>query len=219
MAPLFFSRCVWQRIISLKLQFDWECDDKPVDLAVYSILGQTHAIQTAINKNSCPTYLPIIHWLLCIHIQYITLFITQDFSWISPSPIFFISSTWKNICQSQPPMVQYWIYSNHVEATLRPVLHGGPAGSPLSSSSLRGRWGMTPVDGFFLRKNWCLTLFNLQHRGFRWWLLTCWEGGAFWGWFLWLLDWYLNDHCWIDIGYSFNDIDGYFEDHPTNSNW
>ena len=34
-----------------------------------------------------------------------------------------------------------------------------------------------------------------------------------------LLDWYLNDHCWIDIGYSFNDIDAYFEDHPTNCNW
>jgi hypothetical protein len=117
----------------------------------------------------------------CVYIYSISHFLYPRFLMDFSIPHFFYFIHMKKHMPIPAPMVQYWIYSNHVEATLRPVLHGGPAGSPLSSSSLRGRWGMTPVDGFFLRKNWCLTLFNLQHRGFRWWLLTCWEGGAFWG--------------------------------------
>lgn len=152
-----------------------------------TILGQTNSDPNS-DQQKCMSHLSPYHTLITVYTYrvYHNLF-TQNFSWISSSPIFFISSTRKNNKKHMPipsphgSVLDLFKSSNHV-ATLRPVLHGGPAGSPLSSSSLRGRWGLPPVDGgFFLRKNWCLTLFNLQHRGFRWWLLTCWEGGAFWG--------------------------------------
>ena len=150
MAPLFFSRCVWQRIISLKLQFDWECDDKPVDLAVYSILGQTHAIQTAINKNACPTYLPIIHWLLCIHIQYITLFIPKISHGFLHPPFFLFHPHEKTYANPSPP----WFSIGSIQIMWRPrwglCFMGVPLAvpCPLPLFEAGGGWRQW-MEGFF----------------------------------------------------------------------
>ena len=128
---------VYQRVISLKSQFDWESDDEPVDWQYHSWTNQQRSKQRSTKMRVPPISLSYTN------LEY-NLF-TQDFSWISSSPIFFISSTWKNNKKHMPTpsphgsVLDLFKSSNHV-ATLRPVLHGGSAGSPLSSSSLRGRW-------------------------------------------------------------------------------